>query len=194
MNYLAHVFLADNHPEAIIGNLLGDFVKGSLNNIYNPKIRDGIRLHRLIDQFTDSHRIFRASKTLISQQRRRFAAIIIDIVYDHYLAKNWHNYCTITLEDFSKNIYITLSENVALLPENLQKRLPLMIEEDWLSSYKQIDAIDRTFQRVSRRFSRENSLATAVEELTRNYTQFEADFQSFFPELIEFVSSTRDLL
>ncbi|MBL8150808.1 MAG: acyl carrier protein phosphodiesterase, partial [Blastocatellia bacterium] len=86
------------------------------------------------------------------------------------------------------------SENVALLPENLQKRLPLMIEEDWLSSYKQIDAIDRTFQRVSRRFSRENSLATAVEELTRNYTQFEADFQSFFPELIEFVSSTRDLL
>ena len=86
MNYLAHLFLSDGTPESLIGNLLGDFVKGSIENIYSLKIIEGIYLHRKIDSFTDSHPIFRSSKRLIGVDRRRFSGIMIDVFYDHFLA------------------------------------------------------------------------------------------------------------
>ncbi len=92
MNYLAHFFLAENTPESLLGNLLGDFVKGSAVNLYPQEIIKGIYLHRKVDSYTDSHAIVRSSKSLVCSQRRRFAGVLIDVFYDHFLAKNWREY------------------------------------------------------------------------------------------------------
>ena len=191
MNYLAHLYLAENHSESLLGNLLGDFVKGSIAPVYSEEVRKGIELHRKVDRFTDSHAVVRASIKLISPARRRFAGVIVDIFYDHLLAKNWQIYSAMPLADFSQNIYQVLQENHQLLPERLQKMLPYIIGEDWLTSYREVQAIDRALNRIAnrlmKRFGRNNSLLNSAEELTANYQQLESDFHRFFPDLIDYV-------
>jgi acyl carrier protein phosphodiesterase len=191
MNYLAHLYLAEDSPHAVIGNLLGDFVKGSIAAAYSEEVRKGIELHRKVDRFTDSHAVVRASIKLISPARRRFAGVIVDLFYDHLLAKNWPMYSATPLADFSQNIYQVLKENHELLPERLQNMLPYIIGEDWLTSYRETQAIDRALNRIAnrlrKRFGRDNSLLNAVEELDANYQQLESDFHAFFPDLIDYV-------
>lgn len=189
MNYLAHLFLSDGTPESLIGNLLGDFVKGSVDNIYPKEITKGIYLHRKIDSYTDSHPIFRSSKRLISLDRRRFSGIMIDVFYDHFLAKNWSNYSSILLSDFTSHVYQVLLENKSILPERLKSILPHMIANDWLASYKQAFAIDRAINGLSRRIKRENNLFGGVEELFFNYQQLQVDFSAFFPQLIDYTKN-----
>jgi acyl carrier protein phosphodiesterase len=186
MNYLAHLFLSDGTPESMIGNLLGDFVKGSIENIYPHEIVKGIYLHRKIDSFTDSHPIFRSSKRLISINRRKFSGIMIDVFYDHFLAKNWSEYSNIALNDFTNRVYQVLQENKKILPERLKSILPDMIAYDWLASYKQFSVIDRAINGLSRRIKRKNNLFGGVEELFLNYHQLQTDFSMFFPELIDY--------
>lgn len=186
MNYLAHLFLSDGTPESMIGNLLGDFVKGSIENIYPHEIIKGIYLHRKIDSFTDFHPIFRSSKRLISLDRRRFSGIMIDVFYDHFLAKNWSEYSSIALNDFTNRVYQVLQQNIMILPERLQSILPNMIAHDWLASYKEGAAIDRAINGLSSRIKRKNNLFGGVEELFWNYQQLQADFSMFFPELIDY--------
>lgn len=186
MNYLAHLFLSDGTPESLIGNLLGDFVKGSIENIYSLKIIEGIYLHRKIDSFTDSHPIFRSSKRLIALDRRRFSGIMIDVFYDHFLAKNWFNYSSIPLPDFTNYVYQVLQENQKILPEQLKNILPDMIAHDWLASYRETSTINRAINGISRRIKRKNNLFGGVEELLLNYQQLQSDFSIFFPELINY--------
>ena len=186
MNYLAHLFLSDGTPESLIGNLLGDFVKGSIENIYSTSIIKGICLHRKIDSFTDSHPIFRSSKRLISLNRRKFSGIMIDVFYDHFLAKNWSEYSNIGLNDFTKYVYQVLQQNKNILPERLKSILPDMIAYDWLASYKETSTINRAINGLSRRIKRKNNLFGGVEELFLNYQQLQTDFSIFFPELINY--------
>lgn len=181
MNYLAHLFLSDGTPESLIGNLLGDFIKGSIENIYPEQISKGIYLHRKIDSYTDYQPIFRSSKRLISLDRRRFSGIMIDVFYDHFLAKNWYNYSTTRLKDFTNHVYQVLQENQNRLPERLKNILPNMITNDWLASYKEISGINRAINGLSRRIKRTNNLSGGVEELFFNYQQLQADFSAFFP-------------
>ncbi len=188
MNYLAHLFLAEDNPESIIGNFLGDFVKGRLEgykNIYNLEIIAGIKNHRLIDTFTDNHYIYRQSKRRISKDNSRYSGIIIDICYDHFLATKWSNFSEINLEKFTEEIYKVLKTNYEILPTRLKNILPIIIRENWLLSYKTIDGINITFKRLSRRLKRENQMERATEELIRNYEELEADFLLFFPEVIQ---------
>ncbi len=186
MNYLAHLFLSDGTPESLIGNLLGDFVKGSIENIYSTQIIKGIYLHRKIDFFTDSHPIFRSSKRLISLNRRKFSGMMIDVFYDHFLAKNWSEYSNIGLNDFTKYVYQVLQENKNILPERLKSILPDMIAYDWLASYRETSTINRAINGLSHRIKRENNLLGGVEELFLNYQQLQVDFSKFFPELIDY--------
>ena len=189
MNYLAHLFLSEGTPESLIGNLLGDFVKGSIENIYPKEITKGIYSHRKIDSYTDSHRIFRSSKKLISLSRRRFSGIMIDVFYDHFLANNWSNYSNIALGDFTNNVYQVLQENQNILPQRLKAMLPNMIAYDWLASYKQTAGINLAINGISRRIKRKNNLFGGVEELFLNYQQLQADFSVFFPELIDYTKN-----
>lgn len=192
MNYLAHVLLAERTPESIIGNFLGDFVKGTLDkyeNYYTPNIIKGIKTHRLIDCFTDRNHIYLTSKRRISSSRRRFAGIIVDVCYDHFLACNWSLFSDDRLQDFVNYVYNILEQNQEILPEKLQNILPRIISENWLENYQEISSIDLTFARISKRLTKKNNLANAINEMTENYQEMELDFLSFFPELINYVAN-----
>lgn len=194
MNYLAHLFLSENTPESLIGNLLGDFVKGDLekyNNCYNEEIIQVIKQHRKIDEFTDRHHIYIQSKRRISLINRRLSGIIIDICYDHFLANHWAAFSQESFGDFVKIIYIILQENQQILPTKLQQALPRMIAEDWLGCYQTLTGVGLTFSRIARRLKRENNLANAVAELHDNYSELESDFLIFFPEIISYVKKNR---
>ncbi|MFI5322278.1 MAG: ACP phosphodiesterase [Thermodesulfobacteriota bacterium] len=195
MNYLAHIYLAEGSEESVLGNLMGDFVKGAIGNNYEPEIEKGIWTHRKIDVFTDSHEKFKASKKLMSPERRRFAGIIIDLAFDHFLAKNWLYYSDTELDRFIQKKYELLSKHKPMLPEQMRHFLPRMIEEDWLGSYCTLEgtgvAIDRTSRRLKRRFNRENTLTGAIEEVETNYMELESNFKAFFPQLISYVEDLR---
>jgi acyl carrier protein phosphodiesterase len=191
MNYLGHLYLAEDNPASLVGNFLGDFVKGAIRTDLPDEIRYGIALHRKVDVFTDSHEVFRASLRRITTTRRRFAGIMMDMFYDHFLAKNWQQFSQIPLQQFSENVYVALLEHHALLPDRLKRMLPYLIEENWLVSYREIASIDRALNRLSKRFKRENTLLNSAEELEANYQELEGDFYRFFPDLIQFVQQQR---
>jgi acyl carrier protein phosphodiesterase len=195
MNYLAHIYLAEDSDESLLGNFLGDFVKGHLRNDYSPEIIKGIKTHRKIDAYTDSNEKFRACKKLLRSERRRFAGIIVDLSFDHFLAKNWLEYSNVELGEFCSGVYDLLLRREATLPEKLRDRLPIMIEEDWLGSYKCLDgialALYRMSKRISRRFERAQSIEGGIEDINSNYQELEQNFKEFFPELISFVDNYR---
>lgn len=191
MNYLAHLYLADDSPESILGNLLGDFIKGQGTEGYCDEIRKGIRLHKNVDTYTDSHPIVRESKRLISPLNRRYAGILIDVFYDHFLAKNWLSYSSVSLQEFTVKVYDILQSYQAILPDSLKRGLPHIITRNLLMSYADISGISIALHRLSLRLKRENNLGRAIEDLTANYEGFEVKFNLFFPELIDYVKTLR---
>lgn len=192
MNYLAHVFLSDHTPEGVVGALLGDFVKGAVGAPYSAPVREAILLHRAIDRYTDAHASVRASCALVSPERRRFAGIMVDVFYDHFLARHWSRYGAVPLKNFSREVYTILLHHRAGFPERLQRLLPYMIADDWLGSYRELWAIDAALNGIARRFKRfprAQQLMAAVEELEQNYSRFEDHFLAFFPELRRYVQA-----
>lgn len=189
MNYLAHLFLSEGTPESLIGNLLGDFVKGRAINLYPEAIIKGIDLHRKVDSYTDAHAIVRSSKSLVCSHRSRFSGVLIDVFYDHFLAKNWRQYSAVPLRDFARGVYQVLQDSRDILPESLQQVMPTIIGRDLLCSYQDIEGIDIALNRMSARIKRINNLAGGVADLTANYQQLESDFRAFFPDLISYVTT-----
>lgn len=195
MNYLAHLFLAEDRPESIIGNLLGDFLQGVSKEQYSIAIQQGIELHRKVDAYTDSHPIVKEAKQLISVVRRRFAGILIDVFYDHFLARDWQNYSSVTLDDFSQKVYAILSQHQSILPDRLKYALPQMLQQDWLNNYQYVSGIELTLNRMAHRVNRQGQiLASGIEELTAHYQELDRSFQAFFPELVGYVKTTRSHL
>ncbi len=186
MNYLAHLYLADDTDDSIIGNLLGDFVKGRLGDFYSQSITTAIFFHRKVDSFTDAHPITRTSRNRISLKRRRFAGIIVDVCYDHFLAKHWQHFSTTDLRPYIERVYSVLNQNRALLPKRLHHILPRMVSEDWLGSYISLGGVGTALDRIAGRLSRGNGFMRSVIEIESNYSALEYDFLTFFPRLIEF--------
>jgi acyl carrier protein phosphodiesterase len=176
MNYLAHLYLAEQSDEGLLGSLLGDFVKGRLDDRYSETVRRGIALHRAIDSFTDAHPRHLESRNRIGEARRRYAGIIIDVCYDHFYSRE-------SLAGFSERVYDVLREYRDELPGRLQRIAPHMIADDWLSSYAELANVGRALDGISRRITRSNPLAGALAEIEANYPALEGDFQRFFPEL-----------
>lgn len=195
MNYLAHLFLAEDNPESKIGNLLGDFVKGSLEkyiDIYSANIIRGIAQHRKIDAFTDTHEIYCRSKKRIRHNQKHYSGIAIDIYYDHFLSIHWSEFSSEDREGFIANIYAILQANLELLPDNLKFIVPRIQRENWLNTYRTLEGIDLTLTRISRRFKRVNPLDRACLDLQEHYREIEADFLCFFPELIAYMGELCD--
>ncbi len=198
MNYLAHLYLAEDSDESLLGNLLGDFVKGRLLDQYSPEIIKGIKTHRKVDFYTDNSAMFLECKNLLHVDRRRFAGIIVDLSFDHFLAKNWAVYSDIELSEFANRVYALLIKHESILPPKLLQRMPYMIGDDWLVSYKNIDTIELALnamsRRLSRRFERAAVIKYGIEDIKDNYDELEQKFSEFFPELISFVEEYRKQL
>lgn len=198
MNYLAHLYLAEDSDESLLGNLLGDFVKGHLEDQYSPGIIKGIRTHRKVDLYTDQHPKFLACKKLLHPDRRRFAGIIVDLSFDHFLAKDWSKYSDIELSEFSNRVYSILLKHEKNLPDKLRQRMPYMIGDDWLGSYINIDtiglALDAISKRLGNRFERARIIKGGIDDIKSNYDELEQYFGEFFPELILFVREYRKQL
>lgn len=194
MNYLAHIYLSDNSEENMLGNFLGDFVNKSLENSFEYSIRNGIFMHKKLDTFTDSHPDFLKSRKKISTPNRRLAGVLIDIFYDHFLAKNWSDYSSISLEDYADNFYNILKKFSNCLPDKLVKRMPIMIDENWLVSSREISGIERSLERISRRFSNtKHPLVNPIDDLINNYEEFESDFTNFYIDAIEYANKLKTI-
>ena len=191
MNYLAHLFLADDTAESRIGNMLGDFVTPETELQFSPEIRKGIALHRAVDKFTDSHPIFLRSKSRISDDFRLLKGIMIDIFYDHFLAKNWENYADQPLELFAEEVYHQFSNHFEMLPPRMQHMMPVMIRGNWLVTYREIRGIAWVLKGMSGRISRPNILHRGIHSLTGKYAEFETDFVEFFAALQQFVRDAK---
>jgi len=184
MNYLAHMFCSNDTPASMLGNFLADFVKGDVEGRFPCEVSEGIRNHRRLDCFTDSHEVFAASRRLMSHPRRRYAGIIVDVLYDHFLVTDWDRYCSTTLDEFVDRVYGNLCRHRVAIPDPVPMVIEKMVREDWLRSYATADGLDRTFKRISRRLRRENPLGTAIEELEHNYDCLQDHFHCFFPQVL----------
>ena len=185
MNYLAHMVCSSDSPQSMLGNFIADFVKGDVEGRFPREVIEGIRHHRKADLFTDSHAVFGESRRLITGSRRRYAGVIIDVLYDHFLTTSWDRYCSIRLDAFVGRVYKNLVSHQVAMPHPVLMVIEKMVREDWLRCYGTVEGVDRTFIRISGRLRRENTLGTAVEELERNYGLLQDHFHCFFRQLME---------
>lgn len=180
----------------MVGGLLGDFVKGPLPGALPLPLAQGVRLHRAIDLYTDQHPCFMASRARVSAARRRYGGIMVDLFYDHFLAKEWERYSSLPLLEYTQHFYACLREFDAWLPAELQAILERMIRHNWLYSYHESAAINRALDNIAQyRIRRSNPLLGAGEELLAHYAEFQADFLAFFPDVVHFAkhhSAARD--
>lgn len=186
MNYLAHLYLAKDSDELLVGNFIGDFVKGKLNDRYPPEITRGIVLHRKIDVYTDSHPIVKDCRSLVSSRRRRFSGVMIDVFFDHFLNMKWSGYSTEPLDEFIMRVCSVIAQHEELLPPRAKKILPAIRDRNWLGRYRNIDDLGDVFEGLSRRISRENPLPGSEKELLENYSDFERYFNIFFPQIVDY--------
>ena len=188
MNYLAHLHLGGQRPDQLLGSLYGDFVKGRLQGQFAPEVEAGIQLHRRIDVFTDRHPLVDIALGRFSDTRRRYAGIVLDVFFDHCLARDWRLYADQPLAQFTADVYRVLSREPQL-PERLAKIAPHMVANDWLGSYQEFEVLDQVLRGISRRLSRPEELARAMQELRRLYEPLSEDFRLFYPQLQDFAQS-----
>jgi len=185
MNYLAHLHLGGQRPGQMLGSLYGDFVKGRLQGQFDPEIEAAIQLHRSIDVFTDRHPQVDVALSRFSLTRRRYAGIVLDVFFDHCLARDWRLYADRPLELFTSDVYRVLSSE-RQLPERLAKIAPHMMANDWLGSYQEFEVLEQVLRGISRRLTRPEELAAAMQELRRLYEPLSEDFRLFYPQLQDF--------
>lgn len=191
MNFLAHLFLTRERDEpVIIGNFIGDFVKNRDLDRYSEGIRSGVMLHRSIDSFTDQHpQVLRGVRRLYDRHGK-YASVLVDIFYDHLLARNWADYTDLSLEVFAANTYRILEKHLYLMPRVLKKRLPFMIRDNWLVRYGEVDGIAFTVDKMKDRAMKPQLLDNAAGSMLQDLPLLEEEFRIFFPDLIAFVDST----
>jgi len=186
MNFLAHIYLSDNISELQLGNFIGDHVKGK-NYLQLPKsIADGVIMHRKIDTFTDNHPIFRHSKRYFQPDFGLYSGVIVDMVYDHFLAKNWDKFHDENLYDFTQKFYLLLNKNLDRLPEKTQYIAPFMIEQNWLYSYRNIEGITKILEQMDLRTKNLSNMRYSYQTLTQHYQSLEYDFFEFIVKIHEY--------
>lgn len=186
MNFLAHIYLSNNLKFVTIGNFMADGIRGKKYKKYPREIQIGILLHREIDTFTDAHPIVRQSTKRLHENYSHYSGVIVDILYDHFLAKNWTTYSNEPLEDYIQNFYTLLQDNFEILPERTQRMMPYMIADNWLLSYAEIDGIQKVLEGMNRRTKNKSKMNEATRELVEHYSEFEEEFTLFFEELQTF--------
>ena len=186
MNFLAHIYLSFNDKEITIGNFIADSIRGNKFHHLPHRIQQGIKLHRAIDTYTDSHKIPKISSKRLHKNYSHYSRVIVDIFYDHFLAKNWTDYSDIPLEVFVNNFYDNLEEYYDFLPEGTKRMMPYMISDNWLLNYSHLAGIGKVLNGMNRRTQNKSKMNFAIMDLEEHYADFEKEFTSFFEELVIF--------
>ncbi len=189
MNFLAHLYLSSEEEEIIFGNFIADSVKGKVFETYSKRVQHGILLHREIDRYTDQHEVFKQSKIRLSKKYRMYSGVIVDIFYDHFLAKNWNDYSDKELKSFVSQTYLMLVNHFKILPPRSKRILPFMIAQNWLVNYSNLNDLRKVFKGMSRRTSNSAGMLNAVDDLEEHYDFFENEFKLFFPDIIRHIHS-----
>lgn len=189
MNYLAHVFLSYNNPKILLGNMIADAVKGKSYINFDEEVIKGIKLHRNIDFFTDTHPIVIHSKEKLYYKYHKYSSVIIDIFYDHFFSINWNDYSETPIRETAKKTYRILITNYEILPLRIKKILPFMVTNNWLSNYHDLNNINRALTNLGKRTKYKSYMNEAIEDLKSNYSEFNQEFQAFFPQLIRHTQS-----
>jgi acyl carrier protein phosphodiesterase len=195
MNFLAHAFLAGPLAADRVGGVIGDFVKGRLDPLppgLDAALAAGVMLHRRIDSYADTHPAFRRSRARVSAERRRVGGIMVDLFYDHFLARHWAQFSAQSLVEFTTHTYQLIEHHPEPLPESFLPVFARMAARDWMASYGEAENVALALDRMAEfRLRRPNPLGGAGEELLRDYAGFEADFFDFLPDALAFAASVR---
>ena len=194
MNFLAHLFLSDNDAPVMVGNFIAAAVKGNHFLDYQRSIANGILLHRSIDGFTDRHPVVARSKQRLRQKYRKYAGVVVDMYYDHFLATNWSDYTNVLLETFVSETYQTLQTYASLMPERSQRTLYYMQRSNWLVGYATFDGLGRALSGLASRTRFVSHMEQAICDLRLDYPAYAQDFSAFFPDLIRFSHRKLDKL
>ncbi|MGD1506260.1 ACP phosphodiesterase [Vibrio harveyi] len=185
MNFLAHLHIADHCNSHLMGNLLGDFVKGDPSKQYQADISNGIKLHRFVDRITDHHAIVEECKPHFTGVARRFAPIALDMFWDHCLAKHWYSFSEQSLDSFVQYAYLQVNEQISeQLPQRFLLLHSRMWSGGWLQSYQYLENIEFALHRMSQRTPRMADLTTTFEVLDNEYEQLEGKFAALYRDVL----------
>lgn len=183
MNFLAHIYLSGDNDAVKIGNFMADSIRGHSYDVYPPEIQKGILLHRSIDSFTDAHPVYRQSKHRLHEKYGHYSGVIMDIFYDHFLAKNWKTYCDESLEAYADKFYQLLKDNYDILTDRIKGMMPYLIARNWFVSYASLSGLEMIMFQMDHRTKHRVAMNESMVELQQFYTEFEAEFTLFFEEL-----------
>lgn len=187
MNWLAHTLLSPDSAEFRIGNIAADWVKGERRLVFSPEIQRGFACHKAIDVFTDAHPVVQRSQRRIVAPYRRYAGVLIDIYYDHFLIMDWPAHCDAPLRAYLDKAYAGFAAHAPQLPEEINRGFAYMRRDDWLGGNNTIEGVGTTLKRVAQRLRPGNLLAEGVCQLEPNYAELQTDFREFFPQLRQHV-------
>lgn len=188
MNYLAHLYLSGNDEQRMIGNFIADHVKGKAIHNFPEGVKEGIFLHRRIDEFTDSHPVVAESKLRLRSTFHKYAPVIVDVFYDHFLARDWLTYHHQALPQFAAETYELLQRHDNLLPDRTRYMLGYMSSQNWLLHYSTVEGIHKALSGMARRTSFSSGMENAAEHLSLHYDEFGSEFNRFFADLRSFVA------
>lgn len=194
MNFLAHIYLSGDQEAIMIGNFIGDFVKGKAFENFDGSIQKGILLHRAIDEFTDDHQVVTSSKKRLRPKYHHYAPVIADVFYDHFLASLWENYHEVPLLTFTKDFYKTTDQYLDIIPEKAKHMLHYMRRDNWLYNYQHVEGIHQALSGMSRRTPFDSRMDESVDDLRQDYEAYKREFEIFFPDLIHHSKKIMDQL
>lgn len=187
MNYLAHIALSNDIEEVLAGNMIEDFITGRVehprNSFLTEELKVGVRLHRLIDTFTDTNENVTNCKRLFYESTGKYSSIVVDIFFDHFLIKNWSVFYDMPLEEFCKKVYEILPRYREYYPEPLARVIDSMVSYEWLTHYEYEWGLEKAMQSVNLKIGIENHLNEALPAFRTNYAYINQQFLIFYPEL-----------
>lgn len=189
MNYLAHAYLSFNNPCLTVGNLVSDFIKGARQHAYPEEIRKGIRLHRSIDAYTDTHPATCEAKQIFRSQYRLYASAFVDVVYDHFLASDADHFTAESLAGFVQSVYQTLDAHTDILPEAFARMLPWMKSQNWLYNYRFAWGLEKSFGGLVRRAKFLDDSLPAIGLFHTHREHLQACYRAFIPDVLAFAAS-----
>ena len=192
MNYLAHLYLSGEQTEVMAGNFFADDVKGKAYLNFAPGLQKGMMLHRHIDNFTDSHPINYAAREKLHPYCHKYSSVALDMIYDHYLAREWKNYAAVDLGSFTVNCYRRIAPFASLFSPKMQHLFAAMSSQNWLIGYAKKEGLERSLAGLSKRAVNAKDLPHAMNALETHGRFFERQFRDFFPLLVSSCSEFRN--